>query len=131
MATHTGNEGAVYIGANQVAEVRSYTFDISYDNVEDTVMGDTHKTRKATLGDGSGSIECYWDETDTTGQIALEPGTSEVTLNLYPEGNTSGDTYYTCTALISGLSISGSHDGMVEASFSFDASGGISRTTVV
>jgi len=130
MATHAGNEGAVYIGANQIAEVKGYSFDITRDVTEDTVMGDDFKTYKGTLGDATGSIDCFGDETDTSGQIALTPSTTEVTLNLYPEGNTTADSYYTCTAIITGLSISGANDGMVEASFSFQATGGISLAVV-
>lgn len=129
MANHKGSEGAVYIAANQVAEVKSWSFDESSDTVEDTVMGETAKTRQSTLTDASGSMECFWDETDTTGQGAMTIG-AEVTLNLYPEGNTSGDTYYTGSVIITGIGRSGSFDGMVEASYSFEANGGISSTTV-
>lgn len=129
MANHKGSEGAVYIGANQIAEVKGWSFDESADTTEDTVMGDTAKTRKSTLTDASGSMDCFWDETDTNGQGAMTIG-SEVTLNLYPEGNTSGDTYYTGSVLITGIGRSAAHDGMVEASYSWEANGGISSTTV-
>ena len=129
MANHKGSEGAVYVGANQVAEVKSWSFDESADTLEDTVMGDSAKTRKSTLTDASGSMDCFWDETDTTGQEALTAG-SEVTLNLYPEGNTSGDVYYTGSVIVTGIGRSASYDGMVEASYSWEANGGMSKATV-
>ena len=48
-------------------------------------MGDTARTYKSSLTSFSGSIDVFWDETDTSGQGALTIG-SEVTLNVYPEG---------------------------------------------
>lgn len=129
MANHKGSEGYVKVGANTVAEVRDWSLTISSDTVEDTVMGDSARTHKATLTSGSGSVNCYWDETDTTGQGAMTAG-SEVTLNLYPEGADSGDTYYTMTAIITEEGASAAFDGMVEATFSFQANGAVTTTTV-
>jgi predicted secreted protein len=129
MATHIGNEGVVKIGVNSVAEVRSYTLNQSADTVEDTVMGDSDKTFLVTQKAWEGSADVYWDETDTNGQQACSVGSS-VTLNLYPEGSGSGDTYYTGTALITGVDIRGTHNGMVESSIKFQGTGALSKTTV-
>lgn len=129
MATHKGSEGAVYVGANAIAEIRSYSLEETADTIEDTSMGDSARTYKASLTSFSGSIDVYWDETDTNGQGALDVG-SEVTLNFYPEGNTSGDTYYTGTCIVTGVSRSASFDGMVEASVSVQGTGSLSETTV-
>ena len=129
MAVHKGKDGFVNVGANTVAETRSWTVDESTDTVETTVMGDTDKTYVTTFGDFSGSMDVLWDETDTSGQGALTNGAS-VTVNFYPEGDDSGDTYMTGTALVTGLSISSSHDGLVEASVSFQGTGGLTTTTV-
>lgn len=129
MANHAGSEGAVYIGANQVAEVRNWSLEQSADTIDDTVLGDTAKTHKAGLTEWSGSMDCFWDETDTNGQGAMTIGAS-VTLNLYPEGNVAADIYYTGTATITGISREGSHDGMVEASYSFQGSGALTESTM-
>ena len=93
MATHKGSEGTVKVGSNAIAEIRSYSIEESADTIEDTSMGDSARTYKASLTQFSGSIDVFWDETDTSGQGALDVG-SEVTLNFYPEGDASGDTYY-------------------------------------
>lgn len=130
MANHKGSEGVIKVGSNAVAEVRDWSLDQTADTVEDTVMGDAARTRKSTLTSASGSLNCYWDETDTNGQVALAAG-SEVTMNLYPEGDTAGDTYYTLTAIITSFSISASFDGMVEASISFESNGAVTTNTVV
>ena len=129
MATHKGSEGTVKSGANAIAEIRSYTITQTADTIEDTVMGDSARTYLSSLTSFSGSIECYWDETDTNGQLTLDPG-STVTINIYPEGSTSGDTYYTGSVIITEKSITASFDGMVEASFSFQGTGALSETTV-
>lgn len=129
MANHKGSEGVVKVGSNTVAEVRDWSLTQSADTVEDTSMGDSARTYKPSLTSASGSVSCYWDEADTTGQGALTAG-SEVTLNLYPEGADSGDSYYTCSAIITEEAASASFDGMVEASFSFQVNGAVTLTTV-
>lgn len=129
MANHTGSEGVVKVGANTVAEVRDWSLSETADTIEDTSMGDSARTRKPGLTSASGSITAFWDETDTTGQGAMTVG-AEVTLNLYPEGATSGDTYATLSAIITEAGVSASFDGMVEATFSFEANGAVTWGTV-
>ncbi len=129
MATHKGSEGTVKSGANAIAEIRSYTITETADTLEDTTMGDSSRTYLASLKTFTGSIECFWDETDTNGQLTLDVG-STVTINIYPEGSTSGDTYYTGSVIITEKSITASFDGMVEASFSFQGTGALSESTV-
>ena len=129
MATHKGSEGTVKSGANAIAEIRSYTITETADVLEDTTMGDASRTYLASLKTFSGSIDCFWDETDTNGQLTLDPG-STVTINIYPEGSTSGDTYYTGSVIVTEKTVTASFDGMVEASFSFQGTGALSETTV-
>lgn len=129
MATHTGSEGSVKVGANAIAEIRSYSIEETADTTEDTTMGDSYRTHKTTLKSWSGSVDVFWDETDTTGQAALVVG-SEVTANFYPEGSTSADTYLTGTAIVTSKSISASFDGMVEASISLQGTGALTTGVV-
>lgn len=129
MATHTGSEGTVKVGSNAIAEIRSFSIEESADTLEDTTMGDTARTYKSSLTNYTGSVDVLWDETDTTGQGALTIG-AEVTLNLYPEGDTSGDTYYTGSAIVTGRTINSSYDGLVEMSISVQGNGALSETTV-
>lgn len=129
MATHTGSEGTVKVGSNAIAEIRSFSIEESADTLEDTTMGDTARTYKSSLTTYTGTVDVLWDETDTTGQGALTIG-AEVTLNLYPEGDTSGDTYYTGSAIVTGRTINSSYDGLVEMSISVQGNGALSETTV-
>lgn len=130
MATHTGSEGTVKVGANAIAEIRSYSVEQTGDTVEDTTMGDSWRTHKATLKSWTASVDVFWDETDTTGQGALNVGT-EVTLNLYPEGSTTGDVYFTGTGIVTGKTVSANYDGMVESSISVQGTGALTQSTSV
>jgi predicted secreted protein len=128
MATHKGSEGTLKVGSDSLAEIRSYSLEESADTLEDTSMGDSARTYKSSLTSFSGSVDVFWDETDTA-QNALTIG-SEVTLNVYPEGADSGDTYYTGTAIVTGVTRSASFDGLVEASVSVQGTGALTSTTV-
>ena len=129
MATHKGSEGTVKIGANAIAEIRTWTINETADTLEDTTMGDSARTYKPSLTSWDGSMDVYWDETDTNGQGAATIG-AEITLNVYPEGATSGDSYYTGSAIVTGVSRTASFDGMVEASLTFQGTGALSASTV-
>jgi len=97
MGTHKGSEGFVKVGSATIAEVKSYSLEESADTIETTKMGDAARSYLPSLTSFSGSVDCFWDETDTAGQVALTPGAS-VTLVFYPDGEASGDTYYSVTA---------------------------------
>jgi len=128
MATHTGSEGTVKVGANAIAEIRSYSIEQTADTVEDTTMGDSYRTHKTTLKAWSGTVDVFWDETDTNGQVALTVG-SEVTANFYPEGSSTGDTYLTGTAIVTGKTVSASFDGMVESTITLQGTGTLTTGT--
>ena len=128
MATHTGSEGTIKVGANTVGELRSFTLETTAETIEDTSMGDTNRSYKVGLKSFTGSASLFWDEADT-GQTAIVVGT-EITINVYPEGASSGDTYYTGSAVVTGSTIASSFDGMVEAEVSFQGTGALTTTTV-
>ncbi len=129
MATHAGKDGLVKVGSNTVTEVRNWSLDLSSDTIEDSTMGDTARTYKAGMTTASASFDCYWDETDTNGQQACDPG-SEITLVLYPEGADSGDVYFTGTAIVTSKTVTGSFDGMIEASYGAQYTGAVTETAV-
>lgn len=132
MATHTGSEGTVKVGSNAIGEVRSFTLNITGETIEDTALGDTARSYKAGLTDGTASVEMFFDEdalSGSTGQGELDVGSS-ITLNLYPAGDTVGTTFYSGTALITGKTVTGSFDGMVEMSCEVQFTGGITQADV-
>ena len=129
MATHTGSSGLIKVGTNTIAEVRSFTLDTTAEILEDTALTDTAKTFQVGKKGATASVECFWDETDTNGQIAIAEGSS-VALNLYPEGADSGDYYYSGTYLITANSVTTPTDGIIEATFSATLTGALTRGTV-
>ena len=129
MATHAGSEGTVKVGSDAIAEIRSFSIEETADTLEDTSMGDSARTYKPSLTSFSGSIDVFWDETDTAGQGGLTIG-AEVTLNLYPEGDTTGDSYLSGSAIVTGRSVSSSFDGLVEMSISVQGNGALTTSTV-
>lgn len=128
MATHTGSEGTVKVGANTIAEIRSYSIEQTADTVEDTTMGDAWRTHKTTLKAWTGTVDVFWDETDTNGQSALVVG-AEVTANFYPEGASTGDAYLYGTAIVTGKTVSASFDGMVESTITLQGTGALTTGT--
>ncbi len=131
MATHTGSEGTLKVGANTIAEIRSYSLEETADTVEDTSMGDSYRTFKTTLKGWSGSVDVFWDETDTNGQAALVVG-AQVTISVFPEGASAGvsEKYYTGTAIVTGKTITGSFDGMVESTITLQGTGALTEATL-
>lgn len=130
MANHKGSEGAVYVGAVAIGELKSWSLSVSANTIDDSVLTDTWATKQPGQNSWSGSAEAFWDETDTTGQGALTIGAA-VTLNFDPEGNTSGDTIYTGAAIVTSIERSSSIDEMVNVSFSFEGNGVLTTSTVV
>ena len=129
MATHKGSAGVVKVGANTVAEVTAFSFDETADTIETTALANSAHSFVSDLVGWSGSVDCFWDETDTSGQGAMTAGAS-VTLNLYPEGADSGDTYFTGTAIITSICRSNAIGAIVTATFSFTGANALTSTTV-
>lgn len=131
MATHTGSEGTVRVGANTIAEIRSYSIEETSDTAEDTSMGDSYRTFKTTLKAWTASVDVFWDETDTNGQVAMTVG-SEVTLNVYPEGASPAvsEKYLTGTAIVTGKTVTASFDGMVESTITLQGTGTLTQATL-
>ena len=128
MAVHRGSEGVIKVASNTVAEVRDWSLEETAETIDSTELSDSAKTFEVGTTSWSGSLNAFWDETDTA-QTALSAGAS-VSLALYPEGAGSGDTYGSGTALLSSISKSAGIDGLVEASFSFQGTGALTWATV-
>tara|TARA_R100000808_G_scaffold2233_1_gene9260 strand:- start:35 stop:424 length:390 start_codon:yes stop_codon:yes gene_type:complete len=129
MAVHKGSEGVVKVGSDTVAEVTGFSFDETSDTIETTALSNSARSYVADYVTFSGTVDCMWDETDTSGQGAMTAG-STVTLNLYPEGSGSGATYYTGSAVITSISRANAMGSVVTASFSFQGANALSSTTV-
>ena len=128
MATKLGREGLIKLSSTTIGELRNYALTHSSDTVEDSVLGDTYRTRLASMKTFSVSGDLYWDEGDA-GQLLITIGSS-VTLNLYPEGASTGDVYYSGAAIVTQFNVSASFDGVIEGQISFEGNGPLSTLTV-
>lgn len=128
MATVLGKEGFLRISNITVVQIRGYALNHTSDTVEDTVIGDDYKTRKATLKDFRVSGDLYFDTADG-GANAMTIG-SEVTVDLYPMGIATASRYYQGRAIITSFDPNARHDGMVEVPFTAEGTGALSTLTV-
>ena len=127
MATKLGRDGLIKLSSTTIGELRNYALTHTSDTVEDSVLGDTYRSRLASMKSFSVSGDLYWDETDA-GQLLITIGSS-VTLNLYPEGATTGDVYYSGAAIVTQFIVSAAFDGIIEGSIAFEGNGALSTLT--
>lgn len=127
MANHKGSEGLVKVGTNVVAELRSWEFTESGEVIEDTVLSDTARTYQAGNTGWSGSLSCWWDESDTNGQETLDAAAS-VSLHFHPEGTATNATSFSGSALITSIKRGAAINSIVDAQFSFTGNGVLTHT---
>ena len=125
MAAIAGKDGSAKIGANTIAEVTSWSMDISADMLDSTSLGDDWRESIPGLNGATASLEVKWDiPNDANGQTALQNailnGTT-VTLNLY----TNASNYYSGTAYISSLNVEDPVEDLVTATFEAQFTGAV------
>ena len=127
--THWGVEGVVKLGSNVVGEMQQWSFEQTQEPVEDTAMGDTDRTYiiNSGLKAWTAQIEVAWDETDTNGQEALTIGAG-VTLNLGPEGFSTGDVYYSGAAIVESVGLAVQKDALIMRKYTLRGNGALTRT---
>jgi hypothetical protein len=129
MAVYSGTNGFVTVGAVTIAETLSFSVNESSGTTPRTVLGDEYDRHIATTKSWSGSIKCFFDDTNTTGQGALLIGAT-VSLILYPIGNAAGRQRLSGSVIITGLAIGDvNNEGLVEVSFDFQGTGLLTRAT--
>ena len=124
MATVTGTGGLVSIGGNTVAELLSYSYEVTAGVIPDNTLGSTAESNRAGRTAWSGSIECHWDKADTTGQGAMTAGAS-VAIVFLLEGDTAGDFSATGTAIVTSVSKAVADEAMITRSFSLTGTGAL------
>lgn len=133
MAVYTGNAGLVRIdddtGTLQtVAEIRSYSIETTADTIEKTVMGNATRQYVKGVSTFSGTCDVYWDPdhfavedmNPTAGSVGA--ANKVVTLEIYPTGS---GTKWSGEVVVTGYTVNGSFDGMIEGSFSFQGTGSL------
>ena len=131
-----GNAGVISVDGVNVAEVRNYSIEITTDTIETTTMGGANSGRTYVKGLStfSGTADVYWDDShfdavsgnDLDGLVNGAVGASSVALIVYPEGSGAN---WNGNIIVTGYSITGSMDGLIEASISFQGDGQLSYAT--
>lgn len=134
MTAYVGNAGVIQLDddtgtAQTVAEVRSYSIETTADTIEKTVMANTTRQYVKGIATFSGTADVYWDPDHFT-TIDMNPTVGSVgaankvvTLRIYPTGSGSS---WSGEVLVTGYTVNGTFDGMIEASISFQGTGAIS-----
>ena len=128
MARYKGKDGAISVGTDEVGEVESFDVEITVNELDANTMGNDWTDVDAGQKSASGSIAVLRDPADP-GQVALSAGT-KVTLNLFPEGNTTGLTEISGLFLITSKSHSVSVGDQVKTSYNFRNAGAVTEGTV-
>ncbi len=129
MAEHSGNGGDVLITAAVVAQVLDWSLTEGVNVMDSTVTGDAADTHLVGTTNWSGSVNCYWDETDSAGQEAMTIGAS-VDLHLLPDGSAAADIDFNGTASITSIERASANNSIVTANFSFTGNGALTRTVI-
>tara|TARA_S200002703_G_scaffold78217_2_gene67353 strand:- start:2107 stop:2499 length:393 start_codon:yes stop_codon:yes gene_type:complete len=124
--TVKGSAGVVTIAGQALGEIRSFSIEESADTIEDTSMGDTHKSYLSSLKGFTASIDALFDE-DDVGQAELTIGTS-VACIFRSEGTGSDLMERSGTGIVTGITINQAYDGLVETSFTLQGTGSLDRT---
>jgi predicted secreted protein len=134
MAVINGSNGSVYVGADKIGELNSYTITVTQNTEETFGFGDTWVANTATSKSWSVEASGYHDPDDTTGQAVLIEdiltGDSSVTITVRTEGDTSGDDTYSGTVILTEVSVDASADGIIGFSFSGNGNGALTAGTV-
>lgn len=132
MSTISGNDGQITVAGTAIAAVKSFSFDITADKIETTTMGNDTRTYTQGLSSYTGSADVYFDPTNFTAISAFNGtggtvGQANVAGKFYIVQDSANDVmFYANSMVITGYNIKSSMDGMVEATISFQGSGGTS-----
>lgn len=128
MATYTGQDGSLSIDGDAVANLRSWSVDYTVNTVESSVMTDSTRTFKQGIKEWSGSADIYYDNT-VVGNLEDAITAGEVAFIGYPTDSGAGNPKVTGNILVTGISVTSSMEGMVEASVSFQGTGDVTFGT--
>lgn len=134
--TKAGTGGAVKVGTETVAELRSWSIEESADTVEDTNMGSggirsykaTHKTWSASADvyiaydDASAGIENFTTELSASATVTSIVVGSTYSWTFFADSTGDG---YVGSGIVTGVSRSQTHDGMAEMSVTIQGNGGL------
>lgn len=128
MAKKHGQGGAMTFAGDLVGHLQGWNLDIQAAVLEGYSMGDGWADNETGVKRWTGSCEVYFDPADA-GQISAAVG-EVVAIQLYPGGDSAGEEYYSGSAIITGVPLSGTKDGWVSKTINFAGKGPLATATV-
>ena len=117
MAKVHGKGGSAQIAGDAITEVGSWSGDLTIGLVETTALGDSFTEQVAGPVGMTGTLECFWDSSNTLGQVAMMTAIiTPVVVNLRLYEDTTH--YFDMTAFLEGGSIVSITD-VVKRTYSF------------
>lgn len=129
MGVTKGHSGKVYVGANVVAEVQSFSFTRAAEIADRSILEDEWNRGAAVTKSWQGQMAVWWDPSDVNGQMGLEEG-GEVALKLYPDGNGNGKTYYYGDVIVTSVELGNERANHVTATIQFTGNGACTKAVV-
>tara|TARA_R100000664_G_C2752946_1_gene140285 strand:+ start:347 stop:760 length:414 start_codon:yes stop_codon:yes gene_type:complete len=136
MAYAKGVEAVLKIGSDSIAQVSSWSVDVTQDTVECSNIGSTTKTYESVMVGWSASVDVFFDADDSTAQAGIltaggipAGAQSAVTASFYYEGETTGDKYFTGSGFVTGISPTQEANGLMTATISIQGTGALSQST--
>ena len=135
MSTYNGRNALIKIGAVTVAEMASWSLDLSNDEIDTSAFGSSWKKSDVGMRGWSLSVSGHYDPVDTTGQGLIEAAWAAGSLVTSIHAHVNAASYWvpdTTTANAAGLSAGGrvtsyslsqSHDAVAGISFTLAGSG--------
>lgn len=130
MAAIRGNSGVMELASGAVAQLTSYTLDTTQDTAETSAMGATGRTFIKTMHSFSGSADFILEggaatpQFDTITEMDFSTDSNETaTFELFPETEAVGNIKYSGSCIITGVSYTGTFDGVVTGSLTFQGTG--------
>ncbi len=129
MSRHTGNNGAVFSGATEIGCITAYDWTESLSNIDATCMKDTTAQSLADIVQSTGSLSMNFNDGDT-GQALVIAG-AEFVLQMYDDGETTGDTYDEVPIRIMSVGKSSARGSVITLSGSWESTGALTRENAV
>jgi len=133
MTTKNGRNATVKYGTYTIAELASWSLDLSNDEIDTSAFGSTWKKSDVGMRGWSLSVSGHWDPTDSTGQSMIEAawaaGSLINTIKMYvdstsywiPDVTTDSDA----GGRVTSYAVNQAHDAVAGISFTLSGSGPI------
>ena len=131
MTTKNGRNATVKYGTYTIAELASWSLDLSNDEIDTSAFGSTWKKSDVGMRGWSLSVSGHWDPTDTNGQKAIETawagGSLINSIKLYVDTSSywvpDVTTDSSAGGRVTSYALNQAHDAVAGISFTLSGSG--------